>query len=90
MRLCCLLLSVSAFAAPHSSITIDRIARIKYPTDPIWSPDSKGIAFLWDAAGKQDLFLSQEGATALALTTFPVNPNMLQSDIGHVEWATEL
>jgi dipeptidyl aminopeptidase/acylaminoacyl peptidase len=88
MRLCCLLLAIPAFAAPHSTITIDRIARIKYPTDPIWSPDSKAIAFLWDAAGKQDLFLSQEGTTPIALTSFPVNPNTLQSDIGHVEWTS--
>ena len=42
--------------APRGSITIDRIADIKYPSEQRWSPDGKTVAFLWDAAGKQDLF----------------------------------
>ena len=44
---------------PQGSLTIDRIADIKYPTDQMWSPDSKTIAFLWDAAGKQDTLHGQ-------------------------------
>jgi dipeptidyl aminopeptidase/acylaminoacyl peptidase len=71
---------------PHGSITIDRIADIKYPTEQAWSPDSKTVAFLWDAAGKQDLYISQGSGAPVALTDFPVDPEILTSDIARFEW----
>lgn len=73
---------------PMGSITIDRIADIKYPTQPHWSPDGKTIAFLWDAAGDQQLFIVRAGEAPVALTNFAVDPNLLTSDIGHFEWST--
>src|SRR5580692_4947763 len=79
---------VTAQVAPKGSITIDRIADIKYPTEQEWSPDSKNVAFLWDAAGKQDLYLAQPGGAPIALTDFPVDPDILTSNITHFEWAT--
>jgi hypothetical protein len=45
---------------------IERIADIKYPTVPAWSLDNKTIAFLWDAAGKQDLFMVRTGSESQA------------------------
>ncbi|MEO8070170.1 MAG: prolyl oligopeptidase family serine peptidase [Acidobacteriota bacterium] len=87
-----LLLSVLAGPAaaepPKGSITIDRIASIKFPTLPGWSPDGSTVAFLWDAAGKQDLFVVRPGGSPVALTDFPLNPNLQQSDIGQWEWAS--
>src|ERR1700689_1290353 len=85
-----LVLSSTLIAAgpPPGSITIDRIADIKYPSEHAWSPDGKTIAFLWDAAGKQDLFMVKSGGTPIALTDFPVDPDLLVSDIGHFEWAS--
>jgi len=71
---------------PQGSITIDRIAAIKYPSSPAWSPDAQHVAFLWDAAGKQDLFVVEPGRAAVPLTDFPVNPSLLQSDIAQWEW----
>ncbi len=82
------LLTLSAQEAPKGSITIDRIADIKYPTEQAWSPDSKSVAFLWDAAGKQDLFVSSGSAVPIALTDFPVDPEILTSNIGHFEWSS--
>lgn len=79
---------VLAEQAPRGSITIDRIADIKYPTDQQWSPDGKTVAFLWDAAGKQDLFMVKAGEQPIALTNFPVDPDILTSDIYHFEWAS--
>jgi dipeptidyl aminopeptidase/acylaminoacyl peptidase len=79
---------VFAQQAPRGSITIDRIADIKYPTEQQWSPDGKLVAFLWDAAGKQDLFMVKPGQTPVALTDFSVDPDMLLSDIGHFEWVS--
>jgi dipeptidyl aminopeptidase/acylaminoacyl peptidase len=63
-----------------------RIAAIKYPTDPVWSPDGRTVAFLWDAAGKQELFAATPGEAPKALTDFPVDPDLLLSDIGAFAW----
>ncbi len=75
-------------ATPRGSITIDRIADIKYPSDQQGSPDGKTVAFLWDAAGKQDLYAVHPGEAPVALTDFSVDPDILTSDIEHFEWAT--
>lgn len=72
--------------SPRGSITIDRIADIKYPTDQQWSPDGKTVAFLWDAAGKQELYAVTPGQQPIALTDFPVDPDILTSDIDHIAW----
>jgi dipeptidyl aminopeptidase/acylaminoacyl peptidase len=73
---------------PRGSLTIDRIADIKYPTEQAWSPDNKTVAFLWDAAGKQDLYISQGTGDPIALTDFPVDPEILTSNIARFEWAS--
>jgi len=80
--------TLAAAGPPRGSITIERIAEIKYPSEHAWSPDGKTVAFLWDAAGKQDLFMVKPGGAPVALTDFSVNPAMLQSDIGRFEWAS--
>jgi dipeptidyl aminopeptidase/acylaminoacyl peptidase len=90
--ICLLLLecvvATGAAEAPRGSITIDRIAAIKYPTSPAFSPDGRMVAFLWDAAGKQDLFVVTPGQPPVALTDFPVDPDLLVSDIGTFAWVS--
>ena len=89
----CMLLMACQLGVAHAepargSITIERIADIKYPTNPTWSPDGTRVAFLWDAAGKQDLFVVTPGQKPVQLTDFPVDPNLLVSDIGAVAWTS--
>ncbi len=73
-------------STPRGSITIDRIAQIKHPGSPAWSPDNTCVAFLWDAAGKQDLFVVSPGQPPVALTNFPIDPVTMQSDIERFAW----
>ncbi len=74
--------------APRGSITIDRISQIRYPSAPAWSPDGARIAFLWDAWGKQDLFVVTPGQPPEALTDFPVDPDIRTSDITAFAWTS--
>ncbi len=78
----------SAQPAPRGSITIDRISRVKYPSAPAWSPDATRVAFLWDAWGKQDLYVVKPGERAVALTDFPIDPDILTSDIASFAWVS--
>ena len=93
------LASPAAAEPPRGSITIERISQIKYPSAPAWSPDGKMVAFLWDAWGKQDLFvvtppaLSERqrvegGQKPVALTDFPVDADIRTSDISSFAWVS--
>ena len=84
-----MLAPMASAQAPRGSITIERIADIRYPTDPAWSTSGQMVAFLWDAAGKQDLFVVTPGAEPIPLTDFPLDPHMLVSDIDRFAWVSD-
>ena len=70
-----LLLSVVAWWVPAGEtrgalqpaagrLTIDTLVDITHPSAPVWSRDSKRVAFLWDRAGVTNLYVSNaDGAT---------------------------
>ena len=53
-------------------LTIEQVVAIKHPSDPIWSPDGKHVAFVWDQGGIGNLYLANaDGSGApVALTSF--------------------
>jgi dipeptidyl aminopeptidase/acylaminoacyl peptidase len=58
--------------AHKSQLTIEQLIDIKHPSDPIWSPDGKRVAFVWDRAGVANLFVvSVDGrGQPMPLTSF--------------------
>ena len=72
----------------RGSLTIDRISRVKYPSAPAWSPDGTKVAFLWDAWGKQDLFVVTPGQAPFAVTDFPVDSEIRTSDVSAFSWVS--
>ena len=55
-----------------SQLTIEQLIEIKHPSDPVWSPDGKRIAFIWDRANVANLYVvSADGhGQPAALTSF--------------------
>jgi dipeptidyl aminopeptidase/acylaminoacyl peptidase len=56
----------------HSRLTIEQLIDIKHPSDPLWSPDGKHVAFVWDRAGVSNFYVANADGQGqpVALTTF--------------------
>ena len=39
-------------------ITIEQLIDIKHPSSPVWSPDGRHVAFVWDRAGVGNIYVS--------------------------------
>ena len=64
---------VAAQTKAAHPLTIEQLIDIKHPSNPVWSPDGKHVAFLWDRADIVNLYVANadgEGAP-VALTSFP-------------------
>ena len=58
--------------SPHQ-LTIEDLIDIKHPSNPIWSPDGRRVAFVWDRAGVSNLYVagSDGRGQSVALTSYP-------------------
>jgi dipeptidyl aminopeptidase/acylaminoacyl peptidase len=56
-----------------SRLTIEQLIDIKHPSDPVWAPDGKHVAFLWDRADITNLYVTGTDGRAqpVALTSYP-------------------
>lgn len=72
--LCCLAVAVSALAsgcagaaarppAAERLLTIDNLVNIKHPSEATWAPDGRRLAFVWDQAGVQNVWLADAQAS---------------------------
>ena len=56
-----IVLAAACARAPQQSsrglLTIDRLLEITHPSQPAWSPDGRHLAFIWDQAGVQNIWL---------------------------------
>ena len=54
-------------------LTIEQLIGIKHPSNPIWSPDGRHVAFVWDLAGVSNLYLADSSGRGqpAPLTSFP-------------------
>ena len=54
-------------------LTIEQLIEIKHPSDPVWSPDGKHVAFTWDRADIRNLFVANADGSGqpVQLTSFP-------------------
>src|SRR5580700_8673278 len=50
-------------SAQKQKLTIEQLIEIKHPSDPLWSPDGKLVAFVWDRAGVANLYVANADGT---------------------------
>src|ERR1041384_422586 len=64
-------------ASNAGRLTIEKLIDIKHPSNPVWSHDSKKVAFVWERAGVSDLYVvpADGSSKPIALTSGGGAPN---------------
>ncbi len=67
-RLCVVSAAVllMAQAAPMRSLTIEQLIDIRHPSAPVWSPDSRHVAYLSERAGIANIYVDAAPVTSFA------------------------
>jgi dipeptidyl aminopeptidase/acylaminoacyl peptidase len=78
-----LILSAAPHAQPRAAtpLTIEQLIDIKHPSNPVWSRDSRRIAFTWERAGVANLYVvpADGSARPVQVTTDGVPANIFWS-----------
>src|SRR3990172_7611997 len=68
-------------------LTIDALIDVKHPSNPVWSPDGRRVAFVWNRAGVENVWLvdlsGSKPALPRALTRFD------SSDASGLFWSAD-
>ena len=66
--------AVSTQSQTKSRLSIEQLIDIKHPSNPVWSPDGKRVAFIWDRAGVANLYVAaaEGGGGESGLRSFAV------------------
>ena len=66
-------------------LTVEQLIEIKHPSNAMWSPDGKRVAFVWDRAGISNLYVADAnaGGEPKALTSYP------NGTIGNAFWSAD-
>jgi dipeptidyl aminopeptidase/acylaminoacyl peptidase len=71
-------------ASPPGLLTIDQLVDIKHPSNAIWSRDSRRVAFIWERAGVQNLYVvPADGSAAPVAMTTDGQP------VGNIFWSSD-
>ena len=64
--------SAAQQTAPANRLSIEQLIDIKHPSNPVWSPDGKHVAFIWDRANVNNLYLTNSDGRGkpVALTSY--------------------
>ena len=54
-------------------LTIEQLIDIKHPSNPVWAPNGKYVAFIWDRADVSNLYFADSISSGqpTPLTSFP-------------------
>lgn len=66
-------------------LTIEQLMKIKHPSQPLWSPDARHVAFVWEEGGVGNLYVADADGqgSPKALTSFP------DGEVGDAFWAND-
>lgn len=53
-----MLCASTGFAQSRGTLSIDAVVDIKHPSSPVFSPDGRRLAFVWERAGVQNVYVS--------------------------------
>ena len=43
-----------------AGLTIDQLIDIRHPSNPMWTPDGRGVVFVWERAGVSKVYVADQ------------------------------
>jgi len=85
-----LALFASAALIVHAAggLTIDQLIDIRHPSSPMWSPDGRHVAFVWERAGVAKIYVA-DAAISGALAAAPRELGAAGTQLNGAFWSTD-